>query len=143
MIKLNINSKILLWIVSIFTILNLGDIITAMFILDGESNPIYLLTGSVLALWLFKLFLVLLTFYVYYKNKYPTKFTLFSFIYVLTIGCLMLMFGITSNVIGMMQPEVVATASTMTTAAKVSYYGYVVTFLMIIPYLISMLSFKI
>ena len=53
-----------------------------LFILEGESNPIYLLTNSVLALWLLKLLIVGLVFYVYFYNNYTSRYVLFSYIYI-------------------------------------------------------------
>lgn len=140
---MNINSKILFVLVSIFGIFNLLDVITAMYILPGESNPIYLLTHSVALLWVLKILFIVLVFWIYFKNEYPSRFWFFSYIYILVIGNLMLGLGIFSNMIGILNPEVVQVASTVSTADKISYYSTIVGFLMVIPYVISMIAFKI
>jgi len=141
--KIKLNSKILFFLLIIFSFLNLLDVITAMFILPGESNPIYLLTGSSLILWLIKFFFIFMVFYVYFKNEYPSRFFLYSFIYIIVIGIVMISFGVYSNIMGIINPHIVEQASQMTTGQKVSYYGIIVSLFMIIPYIISMVSFKI
>ncbi len=140
---MKINSKLLFVLVIIFSITNLLDVITAMFILPGEANPIYLLTHSIALLWILKVGFMALVLWIYFKNEYPSRFWFFSYIYVLVIGNLMLSLGVYSNVMGILNPAVVEAAAQITTAQKVSYYSTLVGFLMVIPYIISMISFKI
>ena len=140
---MKLNSKLLFWFVVAFGILNLLDVITAMFILPGEANPIYLLTQSHIVLWIVKLGFIGLIFSVYFKNEYPSRFWLYSFIYILTIGSVMVGFGIFSNVMGILNPQVLESAAQLTSAQKMSYYGYLVGLFMVIPYIISMVAFKI
>ena len=140
---MKLNSKLLFWMVVVFGILNILDVITAMFILPGEANPIYLLTKSHIVLWLMKLFFIGLIFWVYFKNEYPSRFWLFSFVYIVVIGSLMVGFGTYSNIMGILDPTIVESASQLTSTQKVTYYGYLVGFLMALPYAISMVSFKL
>ena len=140
---MKLNSKLLFGVVVFFGIVNLLDVITAMFILPGESNPIYLLTQSYIILWVIKILFVSLILYVYFKNEYPSRFWLYSYIYILIIGSIMIAFGIYSNVLGILNPQIVETAATLSKGQKASYYGQVVGLFMIIPYIISMISFKV
>jgi len=140
---MKLNSKLLFWMVVVFGILNLIDVITAMFILPGEANPIYLLTGSHIVLWLVKIFFIGLIFWIYFKNKYPSRFWLFSFIYIIVIGSLMVGLGAASNISGILNPQIVESAAQLTNTQKATYYGQLVGILMVIPYIISMVSFKL
>ncbi len=140
---MKLNSKLLFWIVIIFSIVSILDIITAMFILPGESNPIYLLTHSIFVLFILKFLLIGLVGFVYFKNEYPSKIWLYSFIYILIISIIMIGFGVFSNIAGILNPEIVQAAAQTTTSEKITYYGYIVGFFMIIPYCISMVAFKI
>lgn len=141
--KFNLNSKLLFFIIILFIFINLLDVITAMSILPGEANPIYLLTHSHFALWGFKFLIFGLILYVYFRNKYPNRFWYFSFVYLLIIGTLAVSLGVTSNIYGMFNEEVVNDASKLSTSQKVSYYANVVGVTMIIPYIIAMLVFAV
>jgi hypothetical protein len=114
-----------------------------MFILPGESNPIYLLTGSAAVLWIFKIIGIALIFYVYFKNEYPSRTWYFGLVYILTIGILMTGFGVFSNVLGMIQPDIVTTASEITVKEKMNYYSFFIGLFMILPMFISLVAFKI
>ena len=139
---MKINSKLLFWLVVAFAILNLADGITAMFILPGESNPIYLLTHSMSALWIFKVFYLGVVFWIYFKNEYPSKWWLFNYTYIMIIGCLVIGLGVYSNMVGILNPEVVTAAAQVSTAEKMSYYSTIMSIVLIIPYFISMVAFK-
>jgi hypothetical protein len=140
---MSFNSKILFWLVTIFGVFNLVDLITAMFILPGESNPIFLLTNSKFSLILLKLFVIGIVYYIYFKNKYPSRTWLFSYIYIIIIGILGLGFGIYSNVLGILNPQILASASSLTVVQKTNYYFTIVGLFMILPYTISIITFKI
>ena len=140
---MKINSKLLFWLVGIFTVMNILDIVTAMFILPGESNPIYLLTHSIALLWILKFVFIGLVLWIYFKNEYPSRFWLFSYIYILVIGNFMIGLGVYSNILGILNPAIVEAGAQLTTAQKVNYYSTLVGFLMVIPYVVSMISFKL
>jgi len=137
------NSKLLFGVVISFIIINLLDVITAMFILPGESNPIYIITQSHISLWLVKIIFIFLILFVYFKNEYPSRFWLYSYIYILIIGIIMVGFGVYSNIIGILNPQIVENAARLTSGQKMSYYSQIIGFFMIIPYIISMVAFKI
>jgi len=111
--------------------------------LGGESNPIYLLIGSALSLWILKGLIIMLVFWVYFTNYYTTRFWLFTFIYSIIIGTVLTFTGVLSNIIGIMQPTIVSSAQVLTTSAKLTYYSYVVGAIAIMPYFVSVISFKI
>ena len=48
-----------------------------------------------------------------------------------------------SNIIGIINPTVIESAATLSTTIKLKYYANVVSLLMLIPYAISMVAFKI
>lgn len=141
--RLKLNSKILFYIVVLFGIVSLIDVITAMFILPHEANPIYILTGSPLVMWIMKLGLVALVAILYFFNKYPSRILYFSFVYTLIIGTLLFSFGAFSNIRGMADESVIEYNEELTDKDKVVAYSQIVTVLMIIPYTIAMLAFYV
>jgi len=141
--NLKLNSKLLFWIVVVFGIVEILDMITAMFILPGESNPIYLLTGSYMLLFVLKIVGIVLAFVVYFVNKYASKSFSYTFIYFLIIGIFMTSFGVYSNIMGILHPEILHSASQLSVKAKMDYYWTIVGFFMLIPYFISIVAFKV
>ena len=133
----------LLGLVTAFIIANVVDIVTAMFILPGETNPIYLLTGSILPLFFMKILVVVLVLVVYFKNNYASDFNYFTFVYLLVIGTFLVSAGSASNIYGIKNPETIEEASELTSKEKLNYYVTFVTVLGIIPYIISLGAFKI
>lgn len=136
-------SKIVFGLVITFILLNMIDFITAMFILPGESNPLWLLFKSKIVLFLFKILVCVLALIVYTYNKHESRSWYFGFIYCLTIGCLLLMIGITSNVMGMLDHTIVKTAQPITDGVKMNFYFNFILFFYAIPYIIAMIAFKI
>lgn len=136
-------NNILLTLVTTIIILNILDLLTALFILDGESNIIFLLSNSIWPLIIGKILLIGIIFYVYKKNLYPSNIWYYSFISILVLGILAMLIGIISNVHGILNPSVIEEASNLTVKEKTSYYSIMITFIFIIPYLLSILSFYI
>ena len=139
---MRLNSRLLFTIIIFFIVVNILDVVTAMFILPGESNPIYLLTQSVATLWILKFVIISAVLWVYFNNKYPSKFWLFSYIYTLIIGSLLISFGVVSNIVGILNPTIIQSATALSTTVKIKYYANIVSILMLIPYVISMAAFK-
>jgi len=134
-------NKLLLTLIIVVITLNILDLLTALFILEGESNIIFLLTGSVWALIIGKILLAGVIIYVYKKNLYPSNIWYYSFISLLVLGALAFTVGIASNTYGIINPSVVQEASELTTTQKASYYSTIITIVFIIPYMLSILSF--
>jgi len=140
---MKINSKLTFFLIILFTIANFFDVLTAMFILPGESNPIYLLTQSALVLWIIKFVVVLLVFIVYFNNHYSSRFIYFSFVYIILIGTVLVTFGIYSNLQGVIHPKILNESTDITSTEKLQLYSIFMLLFMIIPYTISMIAFKI
>ena len=51
--------------------------------------------------------------------------------------------GAASNISGILNPQIVESAAQLTNTQKATYYGQLVGILMVIPYIISMVSFKL
>mgnify|MGYP000190909076 FL=1 len=130
-------------LILIFTLLNIVDLITGYFILDGESNPIYLLTNSFAMLLLFKVLVNALIVFMYYKSTYPSRFWYFSYVYFIIIGIFLLTTGIASNLHGMQNEEVVDEASDMSTGQKAQSYFNVIYVLLLLPYFLTFVSFLV
>jgi len=137
------DNKITKYLIYLFSFVNLLDFVTALFILPGESNPIFLLTKSFFIVFLFKLIINIVLFYYVYRNVYTSYFIYYSYIIVMLYGILMFCLGVASNIIGILNNDIVVAASQMSTQDKVSSYSFMVMFLYLIPASLSLLSFKL
>jgi len=136
-------SKTLFWMIVVFVILNILDTITAFFILPGESNPLFLLTGSIWPAVLIKAGVIGVIIYMYYKNVYETEFVYYTYIHIIILGILFVLAGVLSNIHGINNPEVLEEGKNISDEEKVKSYGIIVLILVAIPYGIGALSFKI
>ena len=136
-------NKTVFWLLIIFSFANLIDLITAMFILPGESNPVYLLFKSPIALVILKVFLVCFCWFIYSKNNYPSRTWYYTAIYILVVGSCLYFLGAASNIYGMLNPVIIQQSAELSTSVKISYYTDFVLFLAIIPYIISIIAFKL
>jgi len=141
--KLRFNSKLLFILVSIFAVVSITDVITAMFILDNEANPLYLITGSSLLMWIGKIVLILMVFFVYFKNKYKAHLMYFLFIQTILLGILLFGIGVFSNINGMINEDVMTYNDNLSQEQKMVGYWQIVTVLFLLPYLFGMGSFLI
>jgi len=139
----NKRSKILFFIIGIFIFVNILDLFTAMFILPGEANPLWLLFKSKLLLVVFKFIICLMMFSVFYYNKYPSRFWYFSFIYTLVNGTLLISLGVASNIVGILNNEIVENSATITPEVKMQSYFFMVGLIFFLPYVLAMLAFKL
>ena len=140
--KKTVKNPIFFWLITIFVMLNLADGITALFILEGEANPLYLLTGSLWPLYVFKILLigVLIMVYRQSSNKEMSEFTYYVYMLVLCMSVLLLGVGVYSNVKGILNPELLAYAAAVPAAAKAKAYGKTVSFIYILPTALSLLA---
>lgn len=127
----------------IFAVVNIIDAITAYFILPGEANPVYLLTGSIIVVDIIKVAFVSLMIMYYKRNIYASDFSLFMLILILILGSLMTSFAVWGNIQGMMHPELVEYASTIPTAQKVQAYFSFVAIFYLLPFGVTLFSFKL
>ena len=136
-------NKPLFILILIFSVINIIDLITAMFIIPGEANPVYLLFKSPIVLIILKFVLIGLVWAFYKKNEYPSKFWYYTFVYILITGIVLYGFGTFSNIYGMLNPRIIETSAQLTTVQKISYYNTVVLFFAVIPYVLGAMAFKL
>jgi len=129
-------------LVCVFALVNLADAITAMFILPAETNPLFLIGGGIIFLDILKIIFVGLMFFVYMKNQFPTNFNYFMFITVLVLGSFIIGVGVYSNVLGIMNPDLVAIGAEMPMKEKITQYFWFVGLLYILPVILNLLCFK-
>lgn len=135
-------NPIFFWLLFFFTLINLADMITARYILVGESNPIFLLFGSLAPAYILKAVMIGLLFYVYKKNLYNSNFMYYTFIMILLFGSFAVSVGVFSNVYGILNPEKLEESASVPVSVKVSQYAAGISFLYLVPLLLSLLGFK-
>ena len=136
-------SKMLFFMVGVFIFVNMLDLFTAMFILPGEANPLWLLFKSKSLLVVVKLFVCALVFFVFYINKQASKFWYFSYVYILVAGTLLISLGAASNIVGILNNEIVEAAAPMTDTVKMQNYFLFVGIIFFLPYILAMCAFKL
>jgi len=138
-----IKNPIVFWLLSIFTLVNVLDIITALFILPAEANPLFLLTGSIYIAILIKVLVVVYIVYSCLRNIYVSHTIYFMFIMILVLGSLLISFGVYSNIDAMLNPNLLVDIKGITTSEKISAYFMFTNLFYTIPMIISLLSFKL
>lgn len=138
-----LRNKVFFWLIVIFAVLNIVDGITALKILPGESNPIYLLTGSLVMVYVLKASLVLGMIYFYKRKSFPTHFTYFFFIMIMVYGNVLLLTGIAANSYGISNPDYVEQVEDIPQEEKLAEYGFLISFLYLLPMGLSLLGFKL
>lgn len=135
------NNPITFFLFLVFAFVNVLDIVTAFFIEPGETNPLFLLTGSLWLLIIFKIILVLTLGYFVKRNIYPTTFNYYVVVLIIILGTLLVSMGVASNIYGMIHPEVIEQGAQMETSEKVKGYVTFVSFIYFIPALFNLLTF--
>src|SRR3989304_5225297 len=77
---MNKGNKVTLILFLIFVVINLVDGITATYILPGESNPLFLMSGSLFSIYILKILMTIGLGYFTFKNQFPSQFYYFAFI---------------------------------------------------------------
>jgi hypothetical protein len=116
---------------------------SARLVLQGEANPIFLLTKSLLLVLALKLFVLGALGYYVINNKYNTHFTYYLtlIIIVITIGAVGIAAG--GNIYALFHPAVLAAVIEMNNADKVQGYASYMMIVYLLPLLLSLLSFKL
>lgn len=140
---MRLTNPVLFFLLLIFTLVNIVDGLTALFILPGESNPLYLLFGSIWPLVIFKYGLNGWLWFYYKRNIYPTNTTYYMIIIILVLGTLLFSLGALSNSMGIRNPELVEQAADIPTREKVIQYGVLSGLLGFIPMLFGVFAFKL
>jgi len=124
-----------------FALANLVDGITALFISDAESNPLYLLFGNFWLLMILKIVMVVAMGYYTWRNIYPTNFMYYLTIMILLLGTLLVGLGASSNIYGMMNPEVIEEGAEASVQEKVKGYSIFITVIYVIPVIFNIIIF--
>jgi hypothetical protein len=120
------------------------DTITTLFILPGETNPIFHLLGK--TLWpiiVFKIFVVAILWYWYNVNKYEKPSTYYLLLSILIYGSIALAIAQYGNIKAMLNPSYVEWVSEFSTEEKVKDYFTFMSFVYIIPLVFNMITFWI
>ena len=136
-----LKNPVMFYVLAFFILINLADTITGTMILPGEANPIYLLTGSFIAVIVWKVVIIGLAMFYYHRNIYPSHFAYFLILLALTMGNLLIGIGVYSNIIGIMNPELIEVAAAIPTAEKARAYAGIATIFYMLPMGLALLAF--
>ena len=131
----------LFYLFLVFVVLNVVDLITAWFIIPGEANPIFLLTGNMLVIDIIKILFVLAIWYYYRRNIYPSHMMYYIIVLILVLGSLVMGLGVYSNIIGIIHPEVLEAVSQMTKTEKLQGYFTMTIIFYFLPFGFSLIAF--
>lgn len=131
----------LFYLVILFVLLNIVDIITTIFILPGESNPIFLLTNSFMTVMFLKILIIITVCWMFYHNKFKNTRWYFLFICVLVYGTLALFLAQLINISAINHPVVIKQASEATVTQKVSGYATFMGVIYLFPIIFSYVCF--
>lgn len=138
---MELKNPVYFYLLFIFLLINIVDVITAFFILPAEANPLFLLFGSLWPAILVKV-LVLYGFYFYYRrNIYKNHMMYYYLISLLVFGILLMALGVTSNIIGMTNPTIVSESAALDNHTKTSAYFTFVTIIYMIPLILNFFIF--
>jgi len=138
---MKLKNPVFFYLFFVFIMLNVADAITAFFIKPAEANPLFLLTGSLIPVILVKA-LVIYGFYFYYKrNIYKNHMMYYYFISLLVFGIILIGLGVTSNIIGMTNPEIVSESAALDGHTKVSAYSTFILIIYMIPLILNFIIF--
>ena len=135
--------NVLFYLVAAFVIFNIVDIATTLFILPGESNPIYLLSKSLFVMLLLKIIVVGVVCWIFYRNKFTNQRAYFLFITILFYGSIALLLAQIINIYAIMHPAVLQQAAQQTTQQKISSYAWIMNLIYLCPVIFSWLCFII
>jgi phosphoglycerol transferase MdoB-like AlkP superfamily enzyme len=133
----------LFYLVILFVLLNICDLITTLFTLPGESNPIYLLTNSLITIVVLKILIIVAVCWMFYHNKFKNTQWYFLFISVLVYGTLALFLAQLINISAINHPVVIKQASEATVTQKVSGYATFMGVIYLFPIIFSYICFLI
>jgi hypothetical protein len=136
-------NPIIFFLALLFTILNLADIITTIFILPAESNPLYHLTKSFAFIVIYKLVFIIVIWALYYYNAFPSRFAYFTYILILTLSIVLVGMAVYSNLYGMFHPALIEQAIQVPKEERVKQYFAFVGVIYILPLLFCLLAYKL
>lgn len=130
-------------LICIFVFLNIVDMLTTIFILPGESNPIYLLTKSFIGILILKIAVVGVIIWLFINNKYGSKTLFYVFVCTIVYGSLALLIAQVINIYAILTPHVLIQAAQATVQEKTTSYNSFMLFVYLLPLLFSLLCFVI
>lgn len=135
--------KLIKWLTIIFIILNLADLITALFILPGESNPIYIKYG-LWAVLIPKLLMGVIAWFIGFRKLHSKSHTIrFLISYFVVMGCVLTAIGIYTNSTAIGNEQVLQEAAEIPDMVKISYYVNIVSWLYVIPFIFNIISYLV
>lgn len=136
-------NPIIFFIFVFFTIVNIIDIITALFILPGEANPLYLFTNSIAIVIVAKVIVIFLIWKMYRKSKFPSNIYYYLLVLLLIVGTFMVGFAVLANVNGIRNPELLELAKTIPDKEKMDMYFDFIKWFYFLPMIFCIISFYI
>lgn len=137
----NIKNPIFFWLLVIFTGLNIVDIATAVFVLPGESNPLFLIFKTLWVVIALKVLVLSILWTYCLRNIFPSNTIYFIFLLLVLLGISVTGLAIKSNITALMNPELVELSNQISSGEKMQLYFDFVIFSFMIPFLFSVLAF--
>jgi hypothetical protein len=138
---MKITNKTILVLMIIFTLLNVCDAVTTMFIFEGESNPVFNMVGNIWIMFLIKFAVVGFVWVFALRNVYPNNMSYYMLISVIVYGSLILAIAQVGNINGIIHPQEIADAAATSIPERTNYYMTFVSIFYLIPVLFSLLTF--
>lgn len=138
---MKIENRTTFFIFLFFALINVLDIITALFIAPGEANPLFLIMGNFYVLFILKIAVVWSIGYYVIRNIFPTNFMYYTIIMIMVTGSIVISLGVASNIYGITNPDVLEESSKATPAEKAQAYSLFITVIYIIPVLFNLFTF--
>lgn len=136
-------NPIIFFLVFLFTIVNLLDIVTTYFILPAESNPLFNMIGKYWFIVLFKLFFIGLAWWLYLKNVYLTRFIYFLYILILTLSLLLIGLAVFANIYGILHPQLIIESSQVPIKERTVAYFQMVSIIYVLPMILCIIAYKL
>lgn len=131
-------NKILFWILVTFTLLNIIDIVTTIFIIKGEANPLYHLFGTIWVVYILKFLIVVVLWWLYKINTYSSKMLYFGMLTIVVYGSFALLLAQVINIYGIIHPVLLEQAATVSTTVKVKQYFQITSLIYFIPVMFTL-----
>jgi len=129
------------WFVGSAILFSITDLVTAYFILPGESNPLFLYFNAFWVMIIGKLFFIGMLLWWNYKPR--TEHNHYFFCMSIVWSCFLFCFGTISNIYGIMNPSLIEAAATVAPAVKTQAYFSIVSILGVLPMLLGIVTFEV
>jgi hypothetical protein len=136
-------NKTLFWVMMVFTLLNLCDVVTTMFIFEGEANPLFNAVNNFGIIILLKFLIVGFIWIFVLRNLYPNHMSYFMLIAVVVYGSVALLIAQIININGIFNPEIIQRAASTAVIDRTNYYFTFMSVIYLIPIIFSLLCFWI